>query len=247
MDGFDDLLAPSRSALEDNPFADPFAKRSGSPDPWASPFAVDSRNDSFTNSYATSVTHHEPNNFSSEENEESLKSPLENVEEEKHDQSESPGFRESIPTFSETATIRHIQPEDLRPLGQPSDEPVRSSTPTSKHTTSNPSSPAKDIPQASQHVIAPSESLSSSKQSNDFVTPLERSTPLGFDQSMAGLSLGADVLGTGWQSEQTTWGGVPVTPPAPITPVQADDDSDDDTPIGQTLRNAEKLVSHFLF
>ncbi|KAF8659901.1 hypothetical protein AX16_001785 [Volvariella volvacea WC 439] len=39
MDGFDDLLAPSRSALEDNPFADPFAKRSGSPDPWASPFA----------------------------------------------------------------------------------------------------------------------------------------------------------------------------------------------------------------
>ncbi|KAF9240677.1 Vps5 C terminal like-domain-containing protein [Melanogaster broomeanus] len=37
MDGFDDLLAPSRNALEDNPFEDPFAKpRSGSPDPWSS-------------------------------------------------------------------------------------------------------------------------------------------------------------------------------------------------------------------
>lgn len=39
MDGFDDLLAPSRQILEDNPFADPFAKRSNSPDPWATPFA----------------------------------------------------------------------------------------------------------------------------------------------------------------------------------------------------------------
>ena len=36
MDGFDDLLAPSRDPLE-NPFEDPFAKpRSSSPDPWAS-------------------------------------------------------------------------------------------------------------------------------------------------------------------------------------------------------------------
>ncbi|KAJ7759260.1 Vps5 C terminal like-domain-containing protein [Mycena metata] len=39
MDGFDDLLTPSQSSLEDNPFADPFAKRSASPDPWTSPFA----------------------------------------------------------------------------------------------------------------------------------------------------------------------------------------------------------------
>ncbi|TCD71851.1 Vacuolar protein sorting-associated protein 5 [Steccherinum ochraceum] len=38
MDGFDDLLAPSRTGLESNPFEDPFAKRSGSPDPWTSAF-----------------------------------------------------------------------------------------------------------------------------------------------------------------------------------------------------------------
>jgi hypothetical protein len=37
MDGFDDLLAPSKRALEDNPFENPFAQhRSSSPDPWAS-------------------------------------------------------------------------------------------------------------------------------------------------------------------------------------------------------------------
>ena len=33
MDGFDDLLGPTRDALERNPFADPFG-RSSSPDPW---------------------------------------------------------------------------------------------------------------------------------------------------------------------------------------------------------------------
>lgn len=35
MDGFDDLLAPTRDALERNPFADPFG-RPNSPDPWKS-------------------------------------------------------------------------------------------------------------------------------------------------------------------------------------------------------------------
>ncbi|KAG6868954.1 hypothetical protein C0993_007168 [Termitomyces sp. T159_Od127] len=253
MDGFDDLLAPSRSALEDNPFADPFSKRSGSPDPWASPFAINSRNDSFTTSY--SVTHHGQNSFSSEEpaNEESHSPPLEDTGE-KHDktqsQSEAPGFRESIPTFSETATIRPTQPEDIQPLVPLSNEPARSPTPISKCTSpsSSSSSPIEDLPQTSPHVITPSESLSSSKQSSDLVSPLsplERSTPLGFDQSMAGLSLGADILGSGWQSEQTSWGGAPMTPAAPITPIQADDDSDDDTPIGQTLKNAEKLSPEF--
>ncbi|KAG6891588.1 hypothetical protein C0992_002626 [Termitomyces sp. T32_za158] len=252
MDGFDDLLAPSRSALEDNPFADPFSKRSGSPDPWASPFAINSRNDSFTNSYATSVNHHEPNGFSSEEsvNEESRKVSLENIEQEKPDkkqfQSEAPGFRESIPTFSETATIRPTQPEDIQPFVPSSDGPVRSSTPTSKRTSPSPSSPTEDIThQAGPQIIAPSEPLSPSKQFNGLVSPLERLNPLGYDQSMAGLSLGADILGSGWQSEQTGWDGALATPAASITPVQVDDDSDDDTPIGQTLKNAEKLSPGF--
>lgn len=53
MDGFDDLLAPSRRALEDNPFANPFSNdRSHSPDPWASPFANTQQSDVFGSSSA---------------------------------------------------------------------------------------------------------------------------------------------------------------------------------------------------
>jgi sorting nexin-1/2 len=53
MDGFDDLLAPSRRALEDNPFANPFSSdRSHSPDPWASPFASTQQDDAFGSSSA---------------------------------------------------------------------------------------------------------------------------------------------------------------------------------------------------
>lgn len=36
MDGFDDPYHPSQESLEKNPFADPFAQRSASPDPWRS-------------------------------------------------------------------------------------------------------------------------------------------------------------------------------------------------------------------
>ncbi|KAJ3864860.1 Vps5 C terminal like-domain-containing protein [Lentinula novae-zelandiae] len=66
MDGFDDLLAPSRSMLEDNPFnedSNPFgSRRSGSPDPWASPF--DRSHDAWTEDHhtqqSTEVEDYEP-------------------------------------------------------------------------------------------------------------------------------------------------------------------------------------------
>lgn len=66
MAGFDDLLAPSRAALEDNPFSeenDPFgSRRSGSPDPWASPFGGGHDTWGEDNSVAQSPTvdHREP-------------------------------------------------------------------------------------------------------------------------------------------------------------------------------------------
>ena len=53
MDGFDDLLAPSRDALERNPFADPFA-RSNSPDPWNN-YTVSSSSQVPTDDTSTSV------------------------------------------------------------------------------------------------------------------------------------------------------------------------------------------------
>ncbi|KAG6854027.1 hypothetical protein C0991_011232 [Blastosporella zonata] len=251
MDGFDDLLAPSRSALEDNPFADPFSKRSNSPDPWASPFAASSGHDSI-NPYATSTSNYESNNFDEDTSfRESHKPPLEeDVEEdvETPSQSLSPGFRESVPTFSETATIRPTEPEDIQPLVLPPDErePLRSSSHSPITTSSSPSSPVhhvQELPRAGSHIITPSESSSSSKSSNDFVSPLERVTPPGLGQSMPGLSLGADALGGGWQSEQTAWGGEPIVPIASAALVQTEDDSDDDKPIGQTLKHAENKLN----
>jgi hypothetical protein len=51
MDSFDDLFVPSGHSLEDNPFADPFAKQRSSPDPWATPFEA-------TDSYHAFEDHH---------------------------------------------------------------------------------------------------------------------------------------------------------------------------------------------
>ncbi|KAG6831090.1 hypothetical protein H0H92_012767 [Tricholoma furcatifolium] len=246
MDGFDDLLAASRSAFEDNPFADPFAKSNDSLDPWASPFAASSSNES-ANAYIAHNDHYEPSNFSEDaSNSEAHKLPLEITEEDENVEppfhSQSPGFRESIPTFSETATIRPIEPEEIQPLFTSSEGPLQVSTPEPKPTSPKLPSPvhsSEELPHEDPHVVPPSSSSTSSK---DLVSPLEHTTPLGIDQSMAGLSLGADAFVGGWQSEQTAWGGTPVTPVAPAPPAQADEDSDDDKPIGQTLMNAESKL-----
>ena len=130
MDGFDDLLNPSRQALEENPFADPFLKRSGSPDPWATPFAsTDHASGGFGSTaehFATEPTFessaHEFASSSVNDNA-YISDPLESAaqhEEEEEDNKplgslRSPGFRESVPsntTFSETATIRPTKEEE---------------------------------------------------------------------------------------------------------------------------------------
>lgn len=248
MDDFDDLLAPSRRVLEDNPFADPFAKRSNSPDPWASPYANSSVNE-FNQSTTPTANSYVPTPESYESsNEASITSPTSETDgpldlvkettEDDHNSDElprstptSPGFRESIaPAFSEIATIRPTEPEELEPDARPSVESTRSATPVRKETNSPASPTPQHVTQPSRtdsHVVSPSASSSNSKSSNDFVSPLERDGLRGIDNSIAGLSIGGGALGGGWQSEQSAWGG------------QADDDSDDDKPIGQTLRSPE--------
>lgn len=64
MDGFDDLLAPTRDALERNPFADPFA-RPESPDPWktfhpTSSSAEDTSTDAFGEARGSTPTLDDP-------------------------------------------------------------------------------------------------------------------------------------------------------------------------------------------
>ncbi|RDB20924.1 Vacuolar protein sorting-associated protein vps5 [Hypsizygus marmoreus] len=251
MDGFDDLLAPSRGALEDNPFADPFAKRSNSPDPWATPFANSSAHDyahDSTDSYTPTPATYESgsNEIASSTNDAMTPNatelvglasqPVEDDHVGERHSTQSPGFRESVEPspFSEIATIRPTEPEEIQPPVQPSTEPVRSATPVRRSTlpeTPAPASPqvrhGKEPSRTGSHIVSPSASSSTSKSSHEFVSPLERATPLGIDHSMTGLSLGGNALGGGWQSEQSAWGG------------QADDDSDDDKPIGQTLKSVE--------
>jgi len=133
MDGFDDLLAPSRHALEDNPFADPFAKQRRSPDPWATPFAAtDSHAFGNTSEHFSSLGSYSSSNneFGASSSEfkpldsDPRDSPAHTADDDDDDeqplgQLRSPGFRESIPaSFSETATIRPTTAESsfLSPL-----------------------------------------------------------------------------------------------------------------------------------
>ncbi|GAW00449.1 Vps5-domain-containing protein [Lentinula edodes] len=112
MDGFDDLLAPSRSMLEDNPFnedSNPFgSRRSGSPDPWASPF--DHSHDAWTEDHhtqqSTEVEDYEPETPVSSSNI-STEIPTEPVD------STGPGD----PLDSATANVPSSDEEDNKPLG----------------------------------------------------------------------------------------------------------------------------------
>ncbi|KAJ4475085.1 protein transporter [Lentinula aciculospora] len=114
MDGFDDLLAPSRSMLEDNPFSqedNPFGSgRSGSPDPWAS--------SSFGHSHdAWAEDHYTPQSTEVEDHETEtsasnfIHTPTEIT-------SEPVDFTESSdPLDSVAANIPSSDEEDNRPLG----------------------------------------------------------------------------------------------------------------------------------
>ncbi len=249
MDGFDDLLAPSRSVLEENPFSDPFSKRSGSPDPWASPFAQQ-----HDNAFHSGFGSHEPTSPTDEpanDDEVVVATPVsptvsvdpldsaaanepeeEEEEEEEHKppatSSPSPGFRESVEpaatetepsrtNFSETATIRPTQPEELEPTIPVPEEP----TPTQENTA---------LPSHSKSISQSGPALSHSEPAWG---PLEQTGNV--DRAFSSLSLGGETLG-GWRGEQENWSN---DRPASRFPTEQDDDSDDDKPIG-TLRSPDR-------
>ena len=256
MDTFDDLLAPSRQALEDNPFADPFARRSGSPDPWANPFAsTPLPTETFGHSSSTTEPSFgvEATRLSNDEvpilAEHHLSDPLDSAAHNQDDEEDnkplgrlrSPGFRESVPSdFSEIATIRPAEPKESEQ--GPSTPPASSngpSTPTPRAETPTWSPPQPTKEQTRQHsrsgssLISPSSSISGSS----VTSPLEQSSSItGLAHSVAALSLGGESL-NGWQSEeqQTSWRQEP-TSPIVVAPQVNDDDSDDDKPIRQTVK-----------
>ncbi len=242
MDGFDDLLAPTRDALEKNPFADPFG-RSSSPDPWTS-FQTSSsalpgtETSAFDGDRSTTPTLDSPapagassagfHSYSSSED------PLESVHANATHESEpetpteptdvasprSPGFRESISTSVEQI-IEHSPPKRELTPPRASSPPVPSVTfsavsPTLTSPTESPVSPA-----AAGHTPQPSISSSPfaslrprASVDQESFSPLERPTSSTVERSFASLALGRESV-NGWQSPQSsTFIGATSQPPA---------------------------------
>ncbi|KAJ7782017.1 Vps5 C terminal like-domain-containing protein [Mycena maculata] len=228
MDGFDDLLTPSQSSLEENPFADPFAKRSASPDPWTSPFARQESTEVYQ--YHERTTTPPPESPTVEDN--TSLDPLDSAQATEEEPEplggplspRSPGFRESVPesdpTFSEIATIRPTEPEELQSsIPIPDDEsvtPARSETPT----------PVTPPPRLAESV--PSLPPVSPSRWGPLEQPVHRSYP--------NLALGGESSMGGWEGEQENWSN-DRTPP---TRLPTEDDSDDDKPVLQTVRHPER-------
>ena len=128
MASFDDLLAPSRRALEENPFDDPFA-RPGSPDPWATPFKEEVQEQAAEEQVQEEVEHvEEPRSTTPPA---TVTDPLESADNDEDDDdddeplgkrlsSPGPGFKEA--SFSEIATIRPTEPEETSPHDDSDDD-----------------------------------------------------------------------------------------------------------------------------
>jgi sorting nexin-1/2 len=264
MDGFDDLLDPSRHVLEENPFQDPFAKRSNSPDPWSTPFAASqSSHDQYrseidqertttptTESYGT-VDRDDPSINNSQNSQ--LIDPLDSAARAADDDDDddvplgrsvsprSPGFKESIPAFSEIATIRPTEPEELEPSVPAPAESHRPHTPTGRIAAHAPASP----PPSSLHTKKisysgpsgsgpPSPSTSKTQwERSAVVSPLEQPAPASLDRSFTGLALGGEAVG-GWSGDQDSWSNE-----RSYTRFPTEDDSDDDKPILQSVKHSD--------
>ena len=264
MDNFDDLLGSSRAALEENPFAeDPFSRpRSGSPDPWASPFGATDSEDAFgtaashfptsdnfafhTKAFETAFTDNpEPRspalNSSTHIDKDTadLNEPLTVATR------QSPGFRESLPSIT-----TNIQPpkEPEVTLSPPLlDEAVKAATRIEeteapvKQEQNHLYAPELDTPSKSGSSIASFQTASSTVA---FKSPLDPTPPPAVDRSMTGFSIGGEVIG-GWLTEERTpWHQPDLTPaaspPSLAASTAVDEDSDDDKPILQALQEKQQ-------
>ncbi|KAG2136254.1 Vps5 C terminal like-domain-containing protein [Suillus cothurnatus] len=248
MDGFDDLLAPSRSVLEENPFEDPFARRSSSPDPWSSfshtksgPTHHDHDIDYYktgfedepvrsTSATPTTASYVTGDHGHSDRNSLIAADPLDAaaVTTEDHDDEHSTAPTDAIsphtPGFSmytssvEEHTTIISEPTSESPVLH--EKPVRAVIPP--HQESSPSlTPA--IP--STKIATPSDS-----PEHAVISPLERSFSPVVDQTFASVAVEA-----GWQSD---WGANDPLPPvhSPVVNATADEEDDDDKPIGQSAK-----------
>ncbi|KAJ8095282.1 Vacuolar protein sorting-associated protein vps5 [Marasmius tenuissimus] len=116
MDSFDDLLAPSRSMLEDNPFSDPFA-RSSSPDPWANPYA-NQEEDIYASPFATATSgQNDPTTPTSPATDRRLRSLSSSTESTQEQTATTPS--EPIPTPTPSDPLDSANLSDDEPVATP--------------------------------------------------------------------------------------------------------------------------------
>ena len=245
MDRFDDLLASSRNALEDNPFADPFAQgRSASPDPWAS-FQESSHDqiDYFKSGFADqhSVTSTDEQ-YATPIDQNAAVDPLDAAARTADDHEE-----EKVPhtssTETETDTTSHKPGFGIftssvdngpREVEEP-DPPSRKLSDSSVH-----SGLAEGVSDAQPLLSSQNQASSSQEQSptaeRTITSPLERPSSPGLSQTFSGVVLRDDAH-DGWQSSWENSRHVPTfTSIASAAATTTEDDDDDDTPIGQTAK-----------
>ena len=228
MDEFDDLLAPSKRALEDNPFENPFAQhRSGSPDPWAS-FTSQLEHNPFSSSEPTTTApafEPEPRSPVST----TLTDPLDSaITAEPEEPVPSPprtptqftasGFKENIVEEEHQPTLDPVpkptpepeakptpEPELVAPQPGPERTPVQEATPLPP--TTEPTSPPSSkgfVAFAPTH--SPRESEAFPKPIASVISPLDHpGLGGGFGDTFPSLSsLGGDSLGGGWESQSSS-------------------------------------------
>jgi sorting nexin-1/2 len=230
MDSFDDLLANSRRALEENPFEDPFAKRSNSPDPWAS-FGQSSQQEQHDDVFASQHNAFADDSYGSNAFSSSLSHNLDRSDsatstvpddipsgETKFPQSS--GFRESTSTDEEATTtpggevvdasssVKSIHSVHSSSVSQPR-EPEAQGSPSPQVEFSPVASIARPpSPPPTIHASAPLHSPRlpspppSATHSEKVYSPLEKSPIAGsLERPFASLALGGEFVG-GWQEQQ---------------------------------------------
>ncbi|KAG8220989.1 Vps5 C terminal like-domain-containing protein [Butyriboletus roseoflavus] len=258
MDGFDDLLVPSRNILEENPFEDPFAKpRSGSPDPWSSfvqqPQSLPSHSDidyfksgfedhpNTTQTTESSVTSNDDHGGQS--GDVASADPLDAATVTAVDHEDEPRSASHGDVHPDTTTARTPGFEIFTSNAEDQSQMVLAPEPESPPIPSTDeggavTSLSRTEEPTPSRLSSPQEPISSfASPERAIVSPLDQqSPPPSIDRAFASLALGGESHG-GWQ---TGWGGhdhaaINTTFSAPIT-VANNDDDDDDTPIGQTAR-----------
>jgi len=255
MDGFDDLLPPSKRALEDNPFENPFAQhRSGSPDPWASYSPQLDHNPFSSSEPAVSVPAFEPEPLSPVST--TLTDPL--------DSAITTGPEEHFPSPPRTPTqftTSDFKGEERRQTPEPEEKPASEPEPAvaQPEPERTPIQEATSLPQITDPVSPPSskgfvaftpthsprESETFHKPISSVVSPLDHSDlGGGFGDTFPSISsLGGDALGGGgWESQSSSLFVNGASLGSSREPSLPDDDDEDNRPVAQSplLRTKEK-------